>query len=115
MFGHSFKGRNDIFLLHKAHLDVELVEFAGAAVAAGVLVAEARGDLEIAVEARHHQQLLELLRSLRQRIKLARMISGRNKIVSCTLRRRAGQDRRCNFHEIMGNHCRTKICYNLAS
>ena len=53
--------REHIVLLDEAHLDVELVEFAGQAVGARVLVAEAGRDLEIAVEARHHQELLVLL------------------------------------------------------
>ena len=38
----------------------------GLAVAAQVLVAEAAGDLEVAVDAGDHQQLLELLGALRQ-------------------------------------------------
>jgi hypothetical protein len=41
--------------------------------AARVLVAETGRDLEILVEARDHQKLLELLRRLRQRVELARM------------------------------------------
>jgi len=48
----------------KAHLDIELIELARTAVGARVLVAEARRDLEIAVEARDHDELLELLRRL---------------------------------------------------
>jgi hypothetical protein len=48
---------------HEAHLEVELGELR-LAVAAEVLVAEAARDLEVAVDAGHHQQLLELLRAL---------------------------------------------------
>ena len=40
--------------------------------AAQVLVAEAARDLEVALEPGHHQQLLELLRALRQRVEAAR-------------------------------------------
>ena len=61
-----------VLLRDEAHLDVELVELARRAVGARVLVAEARRDLEVAVEARDHDQLLELLRRLRQRVELAR-------------------------------------------
>lgn len=62
--GHQLLDRlEDVLLLDERHLDVELVELAGRAVGAGVLVAEARRDLEVAVEARDHQQLLELLRA----------------------------------------------------
>src|SRR3546814_2311172 len=60
-----------VVLRHEAHLEVELIEFAGRAVGARILVAEAGRDLEIAVEARDHQQLLEHLGSLRQRIEFA--------------------------------------------
>ena len=52
------------------HLDVDLREL-GLAVGAQVLVAEAARDLEVAVEARDHQDLLEELRRLRQRVELA--------------------------------------------
>jgi hypothetical protein len=62
----------DVLLRDEAHLDVELVEHQRAVGAAG-LVAEAGGDLEVAVEARDHRQLLELLRRLRQRVELAGM------------------------------------------
>ena len=54
---------------HEAHLDVELGELR-LAIAAQVLVAEAARDLEVAVVAGDHQQLLELLRRLRQRVEL---------------------------------------------
>ena len=48
----------------EAHLEVELGELR-LAVAAEVLVAEAAGDLEVAVDARDHEELLELLGALR--------------------------------------------------
>ena len=44
-------GAEHVLLRDEAHLKVELVELAGRAVGAGVLVAEAGGDLEVAVEA----------------------------------------------------------------
>ena len=56
-----------VLLRDEAHLDVELGELR-AAVGARVLVAHAVGDLVVAVEAGDHQQLLELLRRLRQRV-----------------------------------------------
>src|SRR6185437_12379483 len=58
----------DVLLRHERHLEVELVELARRAVGAPRLVAEARRDLEVAIEARHHQELLELLRRLREGI-----------------------------------------------
>ena len=59
-------------LVDEAHLEVELREL-GLPVAAQVLVAEAARDLEVAVDARDHQQLLELLRALRQGVDGARL------------------------------------------
>jgi hypothetical protein len=61
---HGLQRGEDVVLGDEAHLQIELVELAGRAVGARILVAEARRDLEIAVEARDHQQLLELLRRL---------------------------------------------------
>ena len=68
---HRFDGGENVFLGDKAHLQVELVELARRAVGARVFIAKAGRDLEITVEARHHDQLLELLRGLRQGVELA--------------------------------------------
>ena len=59
----------DLLLVEERGLDVDLREL-GLAVGAQVLVAEALDDLVVAVEAGHHQQLLEQLRRLRQREEL---------------------------------------------
>ena len=58
---------DDVVLLDEAHLDVELGEL-GLPVGAEVLVAVAARDLVVALGAGHHQQLLEQLRALRQRV-----------------------------------------------
>ena len=92
------RGEN-VFLRDEAHLDVELVEFALEAVGARVFVAEAGRDLEIAVEARHHQQLLVHLRRLRQRVELARMQARGHEEVARAFRRGSRQDRRREFVE----------------
>ncbi len=76
-----------IFLGDEAHFYVELIEFAGRAVGARVLVTKTWRNLKIAVEARDHQQLLELLRRLRQRVKFARMQARGNKEVARALGR----------------------------
>ena len=65
----------------EGHLDVDLGEL-GLAVGAQVLVAEAAGDLEVAVEARDHQDLLEELRRLRQRVELARVDAAGHEVVA---------------------------------
>ena len=93
-----------VVLGDEAHFDVELVEFAGRTVGAGVLVAEAGGDLEIAVEARHHDQLLELLRRLRQRIELAGMDAARHQEVARALGRGRREDRRLELEEALVLH-----------
>ena len=96
--------REDVVLVDKTHLDVELIEFAGQPVGARVLVAEAGRDLEIAVEARHHQQLLVLLRRLRQRVEFSRMNPRRHQEVARALRRRRGQDRGLELEETLILH-----------
>jgi hypothetical protein len=85
-------GGEHVLLRDEAHLDVELVEFQRT-VGAQVLVAEAGRDLEVAVEARDHQQLLELLRGLRQRVELARVQARRHQEVARAFRRGGRQDR----------------------
>ena len=69
----------------EAHLRVELHELE-LPVGAQVLVAQAAGDLVVAVEAADHQQLLEQLRALRQRVELARRQPRRHHEVARALR-----------------------------
>ena len=69
---HRLDRAEHVVLLDERHLEIELVELAGRPIGPRIFVAEARRDLKIAIEARHHQQLLELLRRLRQRVELAR-------------------------------------------
>ena len=96
---HRLDGGEHVFLGDEAHLDVELVEFAGAAVGARVLVAEAGRDLEIAVEPGHHDELLELLGRLRQRVELARMEARGHEEVARAFGARGGEDRRLELEE----------------
>jgi hypothetical protein len=93
---HRLDRGEHVFLRDEAHLEIELVEFARATVGAGILVAEAGRDLEIAIEARDHQQLLEHLRRLRERVEFAGMDAARHQIVARALGARRGQDRRLN-------------------
>ena len=72
VLGHTLEQVDDVILLHIAHLAVYLREL-GLAVGTQILVAETFHNLEIAVHARHHKQLLERLRTLRQRIELSRI------------------------------------------
>ena len=101
---HRLHGGKYIVLLDEAHLDVELVELARQPIGARVLVAEAGRDLEIAVEARHHQELLVLLRRLRQRVELAGMDARRHQEVARALGRGRGQNRRRELEEARLHH-----------
>ena len=93
-----------ILLRHKRHFEIELVELARRAVGAARFVAKARRDLEIAVEPGDHQQLLELLRRLRQRVEFARVQPARHVVGARALGRVGGQDRRLKFGEALGDH-----------
>jgi pyoverdine/dityrosine biosynthesis protein Dit1 len=103
---HRLDRGEHVFLRDEAHLEIELVEFARRPIGAGILVAEAGRDLEIAIEARHHQQLLEHLRCLRERVELTRVDAARHQEVARALGARRGQDRRLEFGEALADHAR---------
>ena len=100
---HRLDRGEHVFLRHERHFEIELIELARRAVGAARLVAKARRDLEIAVEARDHQQLLELLRRLRQRVELARMQPARH-VIGARPRASRGQDRRLELGEALLDH-----------
>ena len=112
---HRLHRGEHVLLLDEAHLDVELVEFARQPVGARVLVAKAGRDLEIAVEARHHQELLVLLRRLRQRVELARMQARRHEEVARAFGARGGEDRRLELEEPLPLHSSAKRINDLAA
>ena len=87
-----------ILAVDKAHLHVELGELR-LAVGALVFIAEAARDLEITLDAGHHQQLLELLRALRQGVELARMHAAGHQILARAFGRALEQNRRLDFEE----------------
>ena len=105
-------GKN-IALVGKGHLHIKLIKLAGGAVASCVLITEAGCYLEVAVKAGGHQQLLKLLRRLRQSIELARVLSCRNEVVSCTLGAGCGENWGGYLKKIMLHHrlaqCRNDI------
>ena len=70
----SLDERKDVLLGAEGHLDVELCDLHHA-VRAQVLVAQAARDLVVATDPRHHQELLQLLRRLRQGEELTGMQS----------------------------------------
>ena len=78
--------QEDILLLHKRHLHVDLRELR-LAIGAEILVAEAAGNLIILVHAANHQHLLENLRRLRQSVELAGMHAAGHEIIACAFGR----------------------------
>src|SRR5215831_6427360 len=93
-----------VLLGDETHFQIELVKFTRRTIGARILVAEAGGDLEVAVEARNHDQLLELLRRLRQRVEFSRMQPQRHEIIARALGRGRGQDRRLELEEALLLH-----------
>ena len=70
MYGKSFECFYNIFLFYERHFAIDLSKF-GLAVCPEVFVAETFYYLEVTVEARDHQQLLECLGTLWQSVKLS--------------------------------------------
>src|SRR3989344_1552364 len=95
---HPFGDTDDVRLVEEAGLDIDLGEF-GLTISSQVFVAETLGDLIVAIEAGHHEQLLEQLRRLRQGKEIAGMGATRHQIVTRTLRRRTAKDRRFDMEE----------------
>ena len=62
-----------VILSHKRHFHVQLVKLARRTIRTCIFVSEARGNLEITIESRNHEQLLELLRRLGKCIELTGM------------------------------------------
>ena len=93
-----------IILRGESHLHVELIELAGGAVAARVLIPEAGGDLEIAVKAGGHEKLFELLGRLGQGVELAGVLSRRDQVVARTLGTGGREDGRRDLQEAVLGH-----------
>ena len=89
----------NLVLCCERHFKVELIELSRRTVLPRILIAEARCDLIVFVKAGDHEQLLELLRCLRQGIELALVLSARDKEITRTLRRRCGQNRGLDIEE----------------
>ena len=68
---------HDIVLVHEGHLDIDLGEL-GLTVGTQILVAEALGNLVVALNATDHEQLLQELRGLRQGVEVARLNTAGN-------------------------------------
>ena len=99
--GHLLDEGHHGVLVDEAHLEVELGEL-GLAVAAQVLVAVAPGDLHVAVDAGDHQQLLELLRALRQGVHGPGLEPARDDEVARAFGRALDQRGRLDLDEAVG-------------
>ncbi len=84
----------------EAHLDVHLGEL-GLPVGPEVLVTETAGQLPVPLQAADHQQLLEQLRGLGQRVPVTGLQPHRDQEVPGPLGRGPGQVRRLHVHEAM--------------
>ena len=111
---HFFQYRKHVFLCSESHFHIQLVKLTRAPVSTGIFVTEARSNLKIAVKPAGHQQLLELLRSLRQRIEHTGMFAGRDQIVTRTFRGGRSQDRCGNFQESLLCHSLPQFCNHIA-
>ena len=98
-------GGQHVVLGDEAHLGVELHELV-LAVGAQVLVAQAAGDLVVAVDAGDHQQLLEQLGRLRQGVERTRLLPRRHEELAGTLGRRRHEHRRLHLDEALALHRR---------
>ena len=103
-----FDDFEDIFLLDETHLDVELIKLARRPVSPTVLVAKTGSDLEVAVKSCDHQELLELLRSLRQGVESAGVQTRRHQVVPRALGAGRRQDRRLELGEALRDHLLTQ-------
>ena len=101
---HGFAdGVEHVVLADEAHLHVELHELV-LPVGAQVLVAQAAGHLVVAVDAGHHQELLEQLRRLRQGVERARLLARRHEELAGAFGRRRHEHRRLDLDETLGVH-----------
>ena len=95
MFGHLFKERDDVVLLNERHLAVDLRELR-LAIGTQVFITKALDNLEIAVHSRNHQELLQRLRALGQRVELTGIHAGRHDEVACAFG--SGPDKNWRFY-----------------
>ncbi len=100
---HALHQAHDLLAIDERHFQVDLGKL-GLPIVAEVFVAEAPGNLIIAIHAADHQDLLEELGRLRQRKELSGVDAARHQIVSGTLRCALRQNRRFHLQESLGIH-----------
>ena len=112
---HILQRAQHVGLSGEGHLHVQLIEFAGGTVGTGVLIPEAGGNLEIAVKAGGHQQLLELLGRLGQGVELAGMVPGGHQIVPGAFRGGGGQNGGGDLQKALLSHQPPQLSHHLAA
>ena len=100
MASHFLEKIDNIVLIYEAHLAVDLSKLR-LAVCTEVLITEALGNLEVAVETCYHQELLQSLRALWKSIELTRIHTRRNYEVASTFWCTTDEDRSFNLHEVL--------------
>ena len=97
---HSLERGQDIFLLHKGHLTIDLRELR-LTIVTQILISETFHDLKVSIETGDHEKLLEGLRRLRQRKEVSRIGSRRNDEISRTLGCGLDQNRCLHLTELL--------------
>ena len=97
---HALEESVDALAVDERRLDVDLGEL-HLAVGTEILVAETTGDLKIFFHPRHHEDLLELLRRLRERVELAGMNARRHEVFARTFRGALKQGGRFDLDEFL--------------
>jgi len=98
----AFDDGEDIFLGDEGHFEIELVELAGAAVGAGVLITEAGGDLVIAVKTGDHEELFKLLGGLGEGVEAAGMEAAGDEEIACAFWGAVGEEGGLELVEAFG-------------
>ena len=90
----------DVLALDEGHLDLDLGEL-GLAVGTEVLVAETARHLVVALDAGHHEELLELLGRLGKGVEHSRMDPRGNEVLARALGGALEEDRGLHIHETL--------------
>ena len=98
---HALEHVANFLLAHEGGFDINLGKFR-LTVGAQVFIAKALRNLVVAVKTGHHQQLLEQLRALRQRKKVAFIDAARHQIITRAFWRAFGQHRGFDVDEPVG-------------
>ena len=111
---HAFDHCLKLLFFDEGHLNVDLREF-GLPVLAKIFVAEATRDLEVALEARDHEELLVNLRRLGECVKRTRVEAGRHHEVACATRRVLHHKWRLDFVEAVVSKIRANCLAGLGA